>query len=43
MTYLMKVFIPRLRRRLGEAAVSAILVDNPARAFAISPRAAGAG
>lgn len=32
--YLMDVFVPRLRKRVGEAAVDAILVANAARAFA---------
>jgi phosphotriesterase-related protein len=32
--YLMNVFVPRLRRRVGEATVDAILVANAARAFA---------
>jgi 5-phospho-D-xylono-1,4-lactonase len=36
LAYLMEAFVPRLRRRIGEAAVHAILVDNPARAFALS-------
>jgi 5-phospho-D-xylono-1,4-lactonase len=35
MRYLMQTFVPRLRRRIGEEAVEAILVTNPARAFAI--------
>ena len=35
MRYLMESFVPRLRRRIGEEAVQAILVANPARAFAI--------
>ena len=35
MRYLMQAFVPRLRRRIGEEAVQAILVANPARAFAI--------
>jgi predicted metal-dependent phosphotriesterase family hydrolase len=34
MRYLMATFVPRLRRRIGEAAVEKILVANPARAFA---------
>ncbi len=33
---LMADFVPRLRRRIGEAAVQSILVANPARAFAIA-------
>lgn len=32
---LMASFVPRLRRRIGEAAVETILVANPARVFAI--------
>ena len=36
LAYLMEAFVPRLRRRIGEAAVHAILVDNAARAFALS-------
>jgi phosphotriesterase-related protein len=39
MRYLMSVFVPRLERRIGAAAVRRILVDNPARAFALAPRA----
>jgi 5-phospho-D-xylono-1,4-lactonase len=35
MRYLLATFVPRLRRRIGDAAVDAILVANPARAFAI--------
>jgi 5-phospho-D-xylono-1,4-lactonase len=34
--YLMNVFAPRLRRRVGEDVVRQILVDNPARAFALA-------
>jgi 5-phospho-D-xylono-1,4-lactonase len=34
--YLMETFAPRLRRRVGEGVVQAILVNNPARAFAIA-------
>ncbi len=37
MRYLMDVFVPRLRRRIGDAAVETILVANPARAFALVP------
>ncbi|MBA2635005.1 MAG: aryldialkylphosphatase, partial [Chloroflexi bacterium] len=40
MRYLMETFVPRLRRRIGEEAVDAILVSNPARAFALEPAAA---
>lgn len=35
--YLLETFVPRLRRRIGDAATDAILVANPARAFAIAP------
>lgn len=38
LTYLMQTFVPRLRSRIGEAAVLSILVDTPARAFAMSKR-----
>jgi len=34
--YLMNTFVPRLRRRIGDDAVRGILVENPARAFAIT-------
>jgi phosphotriesterase-related protein len=34
--YLTETFVPRLRKRVGEDAVRAILVENPARAFAIA-------
>jgi predicted metal-dependent phosphotriesterase family hydrolase len=37
MTYLMQTFVPRLRRRIGEAPVETILSGNPAHAFAWSP------
>ena len=37
MRYLMDAFVPRLRRRIGDAAVETILVANPARAFALVP------
>ena len=37
MTYLMETFVPRLRSRIGPAAVDTILVGNPASAFAWSP------
>lgn len=33
--YLMAVFVPRLRRRLGDEAVGRILVANPARLYAM--------
>jgi phosphotriesterase-related protein len=36
MRYLMATFVPRLRRRIGEAATGAILVTNPARVFAVA-------
>jgi phosphotriesterase-related protein len=36
LAYLMEVFVPRLRKRIGNAAVDAILVANAARAFAMS-------
>ena len=35
MRYMMDTFVPRLRKRIGESAVRQILIDNPARAFAI--------
>jgi predicted metal-dependent phosphotriesterase family hydrolase len=35
MRYLMDRFVPRLRRRLGDAATDAILVANPARVYAV--------
>ncbi len=34
--YLMQTFAPRLRKRIGEEATRKILVDNPARAFAMA-------
>ncbi len=37
--YLMRTFVPRLRRRLGDEALHRILVANPAAFYAI----AGAG
>ncbi len=37
--YLMRTFVPRLRRRIGDEAVEQILVANPARAFALEPPA----
>ncbi|HET9416729.1 MAG TPA: aryldialkylphosphatase [Candidatus Limnocylindria bacterium] len=33
--YLMETFVPRVRRRIGDDATDAILVANPARAFAL--------
>lgn len=39
MRYLMERFVPRVRRRIGDGATDAILVANPARAFALeAPR-----
>lgn len=40
MRYLMETFVPRLRGRIGVEAVDAILVANPARAFALEPAGA---
>jgi len=37
MRYLLQTFVPRLERRIGVEAVRRILVDNPARAFALAP------
>ena len=37
MRYLMETFVPRLRRRIGDEAVQAILVANPGRAFSLEP------
>ena len=37
MRYLLGTFVPRLERRIGAEAVRRILVDNPARAFALAP------
>jgi 5-phospho-D-xylono-1,4-lactonase len=34
--YLLTTFVPRLRRRIGDAATDAILVDNPARVYALA-------
>jgi hypothetical protein len=31
----METFVPRVRRRIGDDATDAILVANPARAFAL--------
>lgn len=36
MRHLMATFVPRLRRRIGDQATDAILVANPARAFALA-------
>jgi len=33
--HLMSSFVPALRKRVGEAAVHAMLVDNPARILAM--------
>jgi len=39
MRHLLDVFVPRLRRRIGDPAMDAILVANPARAYALrTPR-----
>jgi predicted metal-dependent phosphotriesterase family hydrolase len=38
LTYLMETFARRLRTRIGDGAVRKILIDTPARAFAMSPR-----
>ena len=35
MRYLLDAFVPRLRRRIGDAPTDAILVRNPARAYAL--------
>jgi phosphotriesterase-related protein len=40
MRYLMETFVPRLQRRIGPEAADAILIANPARAFALE-KAAG--
>ena len=37
MRYLLGTFAPRLERRIGAEQVRRILVDNPARAFALAP------
>jgi phosphotriesterase-related protein len=36
--YLVETFVPRLRRWIGEEAAHRILIDNPARAFALAKR-----
>jgi 5-phospho-D-xylono-1,4-lactonase len=36
MAYLVETFVPRLRRRVGDAATDAILAANPATAFALA-------
>jgi len=36
MAYLLTTFVPRLRRRIGDAATDAILVANPARVYALA-------
>jgi len=38
MRYLMATFVPRLERRIGAETVRRILVDNPARAYALAQR-----
>lgn len=35
--YLLDTFVPRLRRRIGDGPMDAILVANPASAFALAP------
>ena len=35
--YLLDVFVPRLRRAIGDAATDAMLIANPARAYALAP------
>jgi phosphotriesterase-related protein len=40
--YLMTTFVPRLRRRLGDDAVSRVLIANPARLYAMPATAAHA-
>jgi phosphotriesterase-related protein len=35
--YLMERFVPRLEKRIGVEAVRRMLVDNPARAYALRP------
>lgn len=42
MRYLLDTFVPRLRRRIGDGPMDAILVANPARAFALAPIATAA-
>lgn len=42
MRYLLDTFAPRLRRRIGDGPMEAILVANPARAFALAPVTAAA-
>lgn len=36
MRYLMDRFVPRVRRRIGDAATDAIIIANPARAYALA-------
>jgi phosphotriesterase-related protein len=36
MRYLLRTFVPRLERRIGSEAARRILIDNPARAFALA-------
>ena len=40
MAYLLTRFVPRLRRRIGDAATDAIMVDTPARVYALAGAAA---
>lgn len=37
MRYLLGTFVPRVEQRIGAEAVHRIMVDNPARAFALAP------
>jgi phosphotriesterase-related protein len=39
MAYLLTTFVPRLRRRVGDAATDAILVSNPARVYVLATQA----
>lgn len=43
MRYLMDRVVPRLRRRIGDAATDAILVTNPARVYAVRGGGAASG
>ena len=43
MRYLMDRVVPRLRRRIGDAATDAILVTNPARVYAARGGGAASG
>ena len=40
MAYLLTTFVPRVRRRIGDAATDAILVRTPARVYALTGAAA---